>query len=335
MRLRALFGLVVGLALSISLAPGARAASQTEGGVSARDPAAVDAYQIHEEVQRRLARLDDRSDQYQAALESARAILTSNDAERSKSPLLRYDLAYVHYELKDYARAAEIYRATIAAFPDHPMTERAWLQLAFACGHFGDNLCEREAYEKILRIETEDVYRMTPILNLAETMMHLGELKEAIEGYREALRLAGRFPSRETAPLATWGLAIALDRSGDRAGAEREAKFALDLERSMNLPNLLRSNLVFFVPQYEVEWYDGLRAIARARAATTARQASRAWADAEKHFGAYVAAAEPHKDRWVPIAKARLKQVLAEKARAEKKAGSEPPAPESTPDVSL
>jgi tetratricopeptide (TPR) repeat protein len=326
---------VAGLAFALALAPAARADTPPSVWDRARDPASVDAYRIHEEVQRRLAPLEEGSEQYQAALESARAILTSNDAERSKSPLLRYDLGYVYYELKDFARAAQIYRATIAAFPDHPATERAWSLLAFACGHLGDNLCEREAYEKILRIETEDVFRMTPILNLAETMMHLGDLREAIEGYRDALRLAGRFPSRDTAPLATWGLAIALDRSGDRVGAEREAKFALDLERSMNAPNLLHSNLVFFVPTYEVEWYDGLRAIARARSAPNARQAVSAWADAETHFTAYIRAAEPHKDRWVGIAKARLKQVSAERARAEKKVGAEPPAAESNADVPL
>ena len=50
-----------------------------------------------------------------------------------------------------------------------------------------------------------------------------------MEGYREVVRLSGHYPARETGPLALWGLAVALDRSGDRVEAERAAKLAADV----------------------------------------------------------------------------------------------------------
>jgi tetratricopeptide (TPR) repeat protein len=267
------------------------------------------------------------------SLQAALGMLTRGGAETSKNPLLRFDLAFVYEGLKDHGRAAQIYKATIAEFPDHPATPRAWLRLAFACGHLGDHICERNAYLKVLQLETEEVLRATPTLNLAETQMHLGELKDAIEGYREALRIAGRVPARETAPLATWGLAVALDRAGDRAAAEKEARFAQEIERSMGMPMLLRSEEVFFVPAYEIHWYEGLGAISRARVARSAREAASHWHQAELSFGHYVAAAEKEKepDRWLPIAKSRLAQAKAERERAEKARSKEPAQPAPPP----
>jgi tetratricopeptide (TPR) repeat protein len=234
----------------------------------------------------------------------------------------------VHLALKNFPRAAELFKAAIADFPDHPRVEEGWFRLAIACGHIGDHLCEREAYTQVLRIETEDVKRGVPTLNLAETQMHLGDLEDAIEGYREALRIAGRLPASHTAPLATWGLAIALDRSGDRAGAERHARFALEIERSMGMQGLLKTDTVFFEPAYEIFWYEGLGAIARARDATSAREALKYWLFAERSFDEWVRAASRRNDRWLPIARARLAQVTAERERAEKAARREPLPPD-------
>jgi tetratricopeptide (TPR) repeat protein len=310
----------------------------------AKDPDAADAYALHRLIQQRLVRTG--SEEFDDAQLATHVlpILERAGAQASKNPLLRFDLGFVYENLRNHARAAEIYKAAIADFPDHPAVERAWLRLAFACGHLGDHVCERNAYVKVLRLETEEVLRATPTLNLAETQMHLGELKDAIEGYREALRIAGRVPSQITAPLATWGLAVALDRAGDRIGAEKEARFALEIERSMGLHLLLRSKDVFFVPGYEVHWYEGLGSIARARVARSSRDAATLWRQAEKSFGEYVQAAErananpnaKEKDRWLPIAKARLAQVKLERERAERNAPREtPPSLEPGPDVRL
>ncbi|MBX3258489.1 MAG: hypothetical protein KF782_02145 [Labilithrix sp.] len=311
------------LATLLALAP-ARADTPPSVWERARDPEAAEAFDLHRAVQQRLLRTAIAEVDFG---ERARvlAMLERAGAAKSKSALLRFDLGHVYALLEDHARAAQVLKGAIADFADHPAVDQAWLRLAFACGHLGDHACEREAYVEVLRRETEEIMRATPTLNLAETQMHLGDLKEAIEGYREALRIAGRVPSRETAPLATWGLAVALDRSGEGLAAEKEARFALEMQYSMGLPRLLRSKDVFFVPDYEIHWYEGLGAAARAREATSPREASALWRQAERSFGEYVRGAEPKHDRWLPIAKARLAEAKAQRARAEKLAPPEPP----------
>ena len=300
----------------------------------ARDPEAAEAYALHQAVQQRLIRtalteidLGERG--------RVLAMLERANAERSKSAILRFDLGHVYSLLENHGRAAQVLKAAIAEFPNHPGVDEAWIRLAFACGHLADHVCERNAYLEVLRRETEELHRATPTLNLAETQMHLGDLKDAIEGYREALRIAGRLPANETTPLATWGLAVALDRAGDRPGAEKEAQFATELERSMGLTRILRSKYVFFVPAYEIHWYEGLGSIARARAASSAREALPFWRQAERSFEAYVAAGEPKKDQWLPIARSRLMQSKQERERVEKAAAREPPPPAPDSDTTL
>jgi tetratricopeptide (TPR) repeat protein len=321
---------------ALALLPAAvRADTPPSVWARARDTETAEAFDLHRAVQQRLIRTAIAEVDF-GERGRVLAMLERAGAERSKSALLRFDLGQVYWLLENHARAAQVYKAAIAEFPNHPAVDHAWLRLAFACGHLGDHVCERNAYTEVLRRETEEVYRATPTLNLAETQMHLGELKEAIEGYREALRIAGRVPSRETAPLATWGLAVALDRAGDRLSAEKEARFALEIERSMGLQRLLRSKDVFFVPAYELHWYEGLGAAARARVTTSAREAAALWRQVEKSFAEYVKAGELKNDRWLPIAKARLKQATAERERAEKAASREPaPADPSTRDITL
>lgn len=289
----------------------------------ARDHDAATAYDLHAAVQQRFVATPS-AGVNDAASRMVLETLKSNGAETSKSPLLRFDLALAYARLKNYARAAEIYKAAIAEFPDDPAVEQAWLRLAFACGYTGDHVCEQKAYLTVLRFETEEVLRATPTLNLAETQMHLGDLKDAIEGYREALRIAGRMPTGETAALATWGLAVALDRSGDLVDAEKEARFVFELEKSMGGHSLLRSEGVFFYPGYEVHWYEGLSSSARARVAPSSREALALWRDAEKSFTEWVRGAESKKDQFLPIAKARLAQIKIERERAEKRVGREP-----------
>jgi tetratricopeptide (TPR) repeat protein len=268
---------------------------------------------------------------------AARALIEREIASGNKNVVLQFDLGIVHNELHDYPNAAAVLRAALERAPDHPAAEQGWWNLAVACGHLGDHGCERRAYTEDLRLESEESRRVTAALNLAETEMHLGDLREAIEGYRETIRMAGRVQSRETAPLAVWGLAVALDRSGDRVSAEREARFALELEKSTGYRNLLHSSVVFFYPPYEVAWYDGLGFMALARQATRASDAVDLWRLAERAFSAYVAAAERAKtpDRWLPLAKARLVLVRGEREQAERRQKKERTRPPEVGDAEV
>jgi len=330
------------VAVAVVLAPAAaRADTPPSRWDRARDPEVGKTYRLHVEVQRRLARDDaDLLSRFSPTIESqkdrARAMLERENADKSPDVRLRFDLGRVYLELGTsqggtyHRQAVQVLKSALAMAPDHPAAEEGWLNLAFACGHLGDHECEKKAYVEVLRRQTEDMRRATPSLNLAETEMHLGNLEQAIEGYRETLRLAGRFPSRETGPLAVWGLAVALDRSGDRVAAEKEARFALELERSMGgASSLLRSSGVFFVPAWEIHWYEGLGASAQAKVTTSPAEAVRLWRFAEQSFAAYVRLGEPTNDRWVPLAKLRHAAAKAEREKAEKKRPKVPVRPES------
>lgn len=309
--------------VTLTVAAAARADTKPNVWDAARDPSQTETYRLHVEVQRRLSQLGDVGVAQRYVL---RTILENADAEHSPDVRLRFDLGRVYLALgsddpDNFARAARVLRDALRAAPDHPMAEDGFLNLAFACGHTGDHACERDAYVQVLRRSTEDVLRATPTLNLAETSMHLGNLRDAAEGYREALRIAGRVPALgDTAPLAVWGLAVALDRSGDHLAAENEARLAIQLERSMGMTGpvsqILHSSSVFFVPAYEIHWYDALSARVLAKDAKKPSEAAYYWTVAERALTSYVRQAEAKGDRWLEIAKARLAEVSAARAHA-------------------
>jgi tetratricopeptide (TPR) repeat protein len=312
----------------------------------ARDPATADSYRIHLEVQRRLAQSQTAFDfgfssTHESQKDTVRAMLERIHAEKSPDVRLRFDLGAVYVMLGRteagdyYKQAVEVLNGALALAPEHPAAEEAWMNLADACGHIGDHACERRAYHSVLRLRTDEDEHGTSTLNLAETEMHLGNLKEAVEGYREAFRIAGRYPSRTLAPLALWGLAVALDRAGDRAQSDANALRVLQMQQSSGLTGLLRSSGVFFYPDHEINWYDGVGAAALARAATTPVDQARYWKAAEDAFAAYVrGASRPGvggtvtTDRWLELAKVRLAAAKTEREKAEKKRGKLPVQPQ-------
>lgn len=330
---------VLAALLALALAPAAaRADTPPSVWDRAREPATADTYRLHLEVQRRLTQSQAAVDfgfssAFESMKDTVRAMLERQHADQSHDVRLRFDLGLVYLMLGKteergyYARAAEVLGETLAIAPDHPAAEEAWSRLAEACGHIGDHACERRAYTMVLRLMTEEADRGTSTLNLAETEMHLGNLKEAIEGYREALRIASRSPSNTLAPLALWGLAVALDRSGDKAAADREALAALQMQASSGLSGLLRSSQVFFYPDYELSWYDAVGASAMARRpGVTAAEAAKHWGAVDEAFARYVRAAERSRtpDRWLELAKLRQAAAKVERERAEKRFGKLP-----------
>lgn len=339
------FAFALAFAAAMPLAAPARADTAPSVWDRARDPANAASYRLHLEVQRRLSRSQTAVDfgfssAFESQKDTVRAMLERQGADKSPDVRLRFDLGLVYLllgkteERSYYKRAAEVLGEALAMAPDHPAAEEGWSRLAEACGHIGDHACERRAYTMVLRLTTEEVERGTSTLNLAETEMHLGQLKEAILGYREALRIASRSPSRSLAPLALWGLAVALDRSGDVVGADKEALAVLEMQTSSGLTGLLRSPGVYFFPDYELSWYDGVGASARARKpGVTAAEAARQWKIAETAFATYVRGAERSAtpDRWLGLAKVRHAAAKAAREKAEKRRGPVPAAPASDP----
>ncbi len=330
----------------------------------AKDPNVASSYALHLDVMQLLenARLAQRVQNFMTArpfasdadiahqqIANAVEKLERFGAAKSSDVRLRFDLAHAYGELARYEvdrrarfrQAIAVLREALAMAPEHPMADEGWWDLGIACGYVGDTRCEHDSYTEVLRRRTEEEARATPMLNLAETEMHLGNLKGAVEGYGETIRLAGKLQGDPlTAPLAMWGLAVAYDRSGEHVRAEQEAKAAVELEvasgvwRRPGRPKALQSDGVFFYPDYEAEWYLGLDDLVTARAAKTPDEAARYFRSAERHFTTYVQGAERDHDRWLEIAKARLAAAKADREKAEQRAARQPkpkPEPELDP----
>jgi len=101
-------------------------------------------------------------------------------------------------------------------------------------------------YRRCLKALTDPRQLAGVQANLAETLMGIGRLSEAIIWFRKSIR------SRPGHSGALWGLAVALDRDGQVATARRVARGALG--RDPKLRSLLGPG-VFFVPNGEVEYY--------------------------------------------------------------------------------
>ena len=257
----------------------------------------------------------------QASLERARDLLEGAHAETSPDLRLRFDLGEVYQELDLYDRAIAVLKPALALGPDHAAAADAWLALAYAHAKRGEQAGERDAYRAYLALETNERRRVTAWLNLAEAEMHLGRLAEAVEGYREAMRLAASLPFspslQESSTLALWGLAVALDRSGDGAGSREQAELAIRWDPGEQL--IGHSPNVFFVPAYERQWYLALAAMAHASVAKEAREAVGHLRIAEGHWTVYVQSAS-EKDRWLPLARVRLAHAKRARQDAEGRA---------------
>ncbi|MCL2778804.1 MAG: tetratricopeptide repeat protein [Polyangiaceae bacterium] len=334
---RAVLPALLGVAIGFSSAFGtARAESPPSMWDRARDQNASYTYRIHLQVQQRLAQEGNVSDRDALAV---LAMLEDAKAEVSPDVRLRFDLGRVYeilgrIDARYYVRSANVLKLALRDAPDHPMAERAWLTLAFACGHAGERVCERDAYLEVLKRTTEQVLCATPMHNLAEAEMHLGNLAESIDILRELLRITQQAPvSRESVPLAVWNLAVALDRSGDFLAAEEQARFAVELERSMGMnpsPDHISAllhmhDLVFFVPAYEIYWYEGIGAVALAKSTKNPAESARLWRIAEQAFAMYLERsagreASEQSDKWAEIARARFSAITAERMQAERRA---------------
>ena len=308
----------------------------------ARDPLARDRWELHVAVRRDMSveAQGDLGTLRGAALEHARAQLEDADAAHSPDVRLRFDLGEVYERLDSHERAVGVLAPALADAPDHPSATHAWVLLAYAYAHLDRPRDERAAYEKYLEREKEDSFRVTALLNLAEADMRLGFLSDAVAGYRDTVALAVSLPMRAgymDEVLATWGLAVALDRSGDPMGAATAARQATQIDQRVRLaatpgtPDhgwrfISDTERVFFVPAYERYWYLALGYTEEAKQAPDARHAAREWATTEYLWGKYVSLAAPH-DRWLTLAKAHLARAHAERAAAESRARSQRPAP--------
>jgi tetratricopeptide (TPR) repeat protein len=231
-------------------------------------------------------------------------LLDRGHADQSSDARLRFDFGHVAYLRHDEPRAAPVLESALREAPDHPLAMRAYFDLGVCYAKLGNTEAEIVAYDEYLRRQTDPESRALALANRAEAHMTLGReahmtlgrLVMAVNDYRSALLIDPGYPQ------AHWGLAVALDRSGDAPGALAEAKLAVTydpLELQISGPN------VFFVPAYEQYWYEALSAAARAQQLDDAPSSILLWETAVAKWAAYVAVAASD-DRWLPLAKAHL-----------------------------
>jgi tetratricopeptide (TPR) repeat protein len=337
----------------------ARAAADTPPSVwdIAKDPPERQRWALHVRVQRLLdapgleddgggeTRLDG-----ELRLEAARAMLEQADAAHSPDIRLRFDLGIVDYALgekqggrKDlFQKAIEILRPALDDAPDHPGATEALATLVYAYAKLDRPREELTTWHRYIPRLTDDRTRVVAMMNMGEAEMRLGQVDEALGTFRDVLRLCGELPNSggagSTYVLTLWDLAVALDRSGSPQEALESAAKAsrMTVISSSGMPTtggtlIARDPAVFFVPEWEREWYLALRASAAAHDAKDARDAAVQWAQAEQHWTTYVdrASQAGGKETFLPIARLRLERVRLQRVAAEKRAARLPrePAP--------
>jgi tetratricopeptide (TPR) repeat protein len=147
--------------------------------------------------------------------------------------------------------------------------------------------------------------------NLAEVTMLSGDLETAIVHYERALRSAG---GGRDYLLPLWGLAVALDRLGEHEAALEHAGKAVHAEGGRMA--VLRSDGVFFEPEHEIHYYEGLghEALAARPEADVARELAAAAAS----WRSFVAAAGEN-GAFANAARANLERTERELSAARKK----------------
>jgi tetratricopeptide (TPR) repeat protein len=328
----------------------------------ARDPLERDRWRLHVTAQRHLhPSLPDSGDEpltpfqlekfQELNLEQARLALEEADAAHSPDPRLVFDLGAVYEKLASIQadkglteKVVDLLAPALAAHPDAPGATSAFYALAYALAKLDRPKEELAAWRAYIPRLVDDSMKLTPMMNMGEAEMRVGQLGTALSTFNGVLDLCKSLPNSASLSMAYaltyWDIAVALDRQGDARGALREAAKARAFSwTSASLQGVLKGRIVqtgwdaiqdevdvFFVPDWEREWYLALGEAAFAEAAQPPREAADAWARAERHWDVYcdravaAGAREGGKgeqgtvaDRWLAIA--RRRQLRAHQAR--------------------
>lgn len=234
-------------------------------------------------------------------LVKAKQRLDKVDAAQSPDVRVRFFYGRLLSGLGHSQRAAQVIESALKMAPDHPATADAWFTLAVCYARLGRLDDERRAYERALMRQTSPRQRSTILSNMAESAMVQGRVDDATRLFERAISIA---PDNV---LAKWGLAVALDRSGDANAALQQAAHALSRDPD---GAELDGPTVFFEPAYEKHWYQALRAMVHGNEAQNPRQQLVWFEYAEKKWRDYLQDALPF-DPWLDVARARHARCVA------------------------
>jgi tetratricopeptide (TPR) repeat protein len=260
---------------------------------------------------------------------------------------LRFDLGSVYERLATlqqrddlHKRAIDVLKPAIDLGADSPAATEALESLVYAYAKLDRPREELATWRRyVTRLAEQNVHLASSLMNMGEAQMRLGRLDEAIATFRNALQVCATLPNSSarnaTHALTLWDLAVTLDRSGDpRAALETAAEAKEFRWREQIGPAFARDvtgwdaihdhQNVFFVPEWEREWYLALGFAASARAEKDARQVAGLWGEAEAHWGEYVmhASSQGAEARWLGIARLRRDWARAQRSKAARRASS-------------
>jgi len=255
------------------------------------------------------------------ALGRARRMLERAGAASSEDVTVRLRLAQVYYNLyevdgdQDRLEQAIVHYQWAIAAPLPSLTKARVLNtLAIALARLARHEEEIAAYDQAIALEPEPAAQAVLRANQAEGFMAQGQILKAIRGYRAALDATPTWLLNVGGGATTmWGLAVALDRSGDLQAALEQIGRARSYDAG---DDALRSSNWFFVPPYDEDWYAALGHWQRARALEpTDNERLVAYDAAVAAWRSYMNRA-PMEDQWLPLAAVRLQSCERERERA-------------------
>jgi tetratricopeptide (TPR) repeat protein len=261
----------------------------------------------------------------------AAALITIADGHKLGDARLLYLLgdALVKADKAYLADGRARLREALEQDPDSPLAVDAWFSLAIAEGKLRHHGAEREAYSHALEHEWQPELEATIVTNRAESTMANGQLRQAMEDYRQAIALSR---SATTQSLALWGLAVATERDGDLPSALELARKASSFR--FGPPNHLVVALdlpsVYFTPDYEEHYYRALATMAEADKEPKPDQARLQLQTASLLWSLYLDNAQRDGEPWVDNARqhresCRRRLARIDAGRAKRSAKREPP----------
>ncbi len=265
-----------------------------------------------------------------------------------KTPLLRFDEAWVLTKRGLWAQALPILEGLTHDVGTSTFSQEVWEKLAEAYVHVERTNDEIRAYDEVLARSMSDVDQVTPLLNQGEAYLRAGDANAAVAQFRQVLHLTATIPNLNSVEmLAEWDIALALDRSGDPRAAREAARAATRLDQRcvgivghdvlvLSGPDCARVQMfivppglfpiakenksVYFVPDYERDWYLALGYEALAVEGGGSQPTKPYWRDAEAHMMSYVVGAtQATNDKWLDLGRQRLDELRKRRAASEAK----------------
>ncbi len=192
----------------------------------AKKPDALEQYRQHVAITRKIDLIDELSDD--ASLMAHVETTDAEDAARAlsevwhgpKNAWLEFDDGWIAMKRHDYARAVALLEPLTKSFEGQMFAQEIWMKLAECYVKLERTDDEIHAYDEVLARSMTEMQRITPLMNQGEAIMRSGDANTALAQFRDVEKLAGQtVNATEVSMLAQWDIAVALDRSGDFAGA--------------------------------------------------------------------------------------------------------------------